>query len=71
MILQNVLKENKLVFSDKGEECLMLAIKQVLPNLKINKRTLGIFVGVYEFSEEDCIKIIHLTSKYAKLYALS
>lgn len=71
MKIRDFLKENNVILSEKGEECLMLALKQGFPNLKVNKRTLEVFVGLYEFSEEDCIKIIHVASKYAKLYILS
>lgn len=72
MKIQDLLRENNITLSSKGRACLILAIKDVYPILKImDERVVGRFIWAYDLNDEDCLRILHLTIRYAKLWAFS
>lgn len=69
MIIQDFLEENNFIFSNKGRECLNLAIRDIYPNLP-KEYTWYIYLAC-DLKEEECLSIINLTIRYLKLSAFS
>jgi hypothetical protein len=73
MILIEYLRENQVQLSKKGSAAMAKAIRDIfgISNDGTDDEDLvGIFL-TNELKEEDCLKIIELTSKYAKLWLFS
>ncbi len=73
MILIDYLRVNSIQLSSKGTHAMAKAIKDVLVPVDdgIDDEALVGRVLTYDLSEEDCLKIIQLTAKYAKLWLFS
>jgi hypothetical protein len=73
MILIEFLRENKFILSDKGQQVISKALKEVYPNLedwKADDKTISRFIG-YDLPDEDCLKILQLAARYASLWAFA
>ncbi len=71
MIIREFFKENNVIISDKGEECLIAAVRDVFPALRTLPIENVMAFFYIDLPEKDCIKILHRTVKYAKLYIFS
>lgn len=70
--IQGLLRENNMAFSEKGKLCIIKAIKDYYPILQsIDERITSKYIWCYELNDEDCLAILHLASRYAKLWAFS
>lgn len=73
MMLIEFLKENEIQLSGKGTNAMARAIRDVLDPVDdgVDDETLVGRVLTYDFSEEECLRILQLTAKYAKLWLFS
>jgi hypothetical protein len=72
LIISNFIKENSLIFSDKGRKCLILALKKNFPHLdEVDDSMIEVIIETFDFNNEDSLKILNTASKYAKLYIFS
>lgn len=71
MIIRDIVKQNNLTLSDKGEECLLSAIKDVFPTLQTAPPEVVIRYLYVDLKTEDCLKVLHIAGRYAKLYVFS
>lgn len=70
MILQDFLKENNFKLSDKGKECICLAIKNIYPNLNAGHHD-DLYINLVrcmDLPKQDLIRILELTIRYARCY---
>lgn len=74
MRLIEILQENESKLSDKGRSAMARAIREVFPTLNDDQVPDYKVVGralVYDLSEEDCLKILQLTARYAGLWVFA
>lgn len=73
MILREYLNENEVYLSKKGILAMSKAIKDVFASIDdgVPDEALVRYVLGWELKEEDYLKIMQLTSKYAKLWIFS
>lgn len=76
MILLDFLRENELTLTTKGINAMGKAIKEVYPNtdMWIHGKESEYWVRsilALEIPEEDCLKILQLTARYAGLWAFA
>lgn len=77
MILLEFLQENQLTLSKKGIQAMGKALKDVYPHMDMwithdddGEYLIGKIL-VIELPDEDCLKILQLTAKYAGLWAFA
>ena len=72
MRLQDLFRDNDMILSDKGRLCLRKAVKDAFPILHhLDDAMTGRFMWLYDLNDEDCLRILNLTVKYASLWAFS
>lgn len=73
MILIEFLRENDVQLSSKGTGAMAKAIRDVLSPIDdgIEDEVLVGRVLTFDLPEEDCLRIVELTGKYAKLWLFS
>jgi hypothetical protein len=77
MILLEYLRENELTLSQKGISAMTMAFKEVYPHTSMwiqHDEDGEYFVRKFlalDLPEEDCLKILQLTARYAGLWAFA
>lgn len=74
MRLIEVLQENESKLSEKGRSAMARAVREVFPTLNDPQVPDTVVVGralVYDIADEDCLKILELTARYAGLWAFA
>ncbi len=74
MILIEAFREEGLILSDKGIGAMAKALKEIFPALDTidwdDNRLVGHFL-LLDLKDDDCLKLLQLASKYAKLWLFS
>jgi hypothetical protein len=72
MRLIDLFRENEITFTARGKEAMIKAVKEIYPHLAsvASDSMLGKVI-VYDLSNEDCLKILQMTARYAGLWAFA
>lgn len=72
MRIIDLLQNNELSLSEKGLRSMIRAFQYVCPDLRALTSDEDIaYLIVYDLPEEDCLKVLQLTVKYANLWAFA
>lgn len=75
MILLEYLRENELTLSKKGIEAMGKAIENIYPNMDMwhwhDSDEMVRRIITFDLPDEECLKILQLTAKYAGLWAFA
>lgn len=69
MRLDYIFRQNYMVLTDKGKECLLKAVIDFydLPDDNLARK----YTWCYDLNDEDCLAILQMTVRYAKLWAFA
>jgi hypothetical protein len=72
MRLIDLFRENEITLTAKGNEAMIKVVKEIYPHLAsvASDSILG-KVMVYDLHNEDCLKILQMTARYAGLWAFA